>query len=131
MVRRTERIPTGGSLAVYDPILATMGYMSNPGQAWNAYGNRQFQSLLGGMQPRYQNVYAGLRQGLNMPVSRTSNIAKVINPASRAFKYGAIGGRALPWLPVATNVLEGDLGGAAQTGIGGVIGGDLTGGNPL
>jgi hypothetical protein len=66
-----------------------------------------------------------------MPVSRTSSIAKVVNPASRAFKYGAIGGRALPWLPVATNVLEGDLGGAAYSGIGGVVGGVLTGGNPL
>ena len=131
MVRRTERIPIGGAIMPYDPIIASLGYMSNPGQSFNAYGNRQFQSLLGAMQPRYQNVYAGVRQGLNMPVSRTANIAKVINPASRSFRYGAIGGRALPWLPVATNVLEGDLGGAAQSGIGGVVGGVLTGGNPL
>ena len=70
-------------------------------------------------QPRGVNAYAGLRQGLNVPMAKLPVGANI---ASKAFRYGKLGGAALPWLPVAGNVLEGDLGGVGASLAGGAIG---------
>jgi hypothetical protein len=40
---------------------------------------------------------------------------------------GKLFGRSIPYLPVATNLLEGDVKGAAYSGVGGFLGGRLTG----
>ena len=48
-----------------------------------------------------------------------------------ALASGKFAGTALPYFPVATNLLEGDVKGAAYSGVGGFLGGVLTGGNPL
>jgi len=130
MGRYQEVLPQGGALTVWDPLTAAAGYATNPVQSFNAYGNRQVGNIATQLNPRFQNVYAGARQGLNIPI-QPSKVSPLVSPGTRAFKLGRLGGRALPFLPVAANVLEGDLGGAAQSGIGGVIGGVLTGGNPL
>ena len=44
-----------------------------------------------------------------------------------ALGAGKFAGKAVPYLPVATNILEGDFTGAAASGIGGFIGGRLAG----
>ena len=48
-----------------------------------------------------------------------------------ALASGKFAGNALPYFPVAANLLEGDVKGAAYSGVGGFLGGVLTGGNPL
>lgn len=40
----TERIPQGGALAVYDPLVAAQGYLRDPRASYDAYGRRQFQN---------------------------------------------------------------------------------------
>ena len=56
--------------------------------------------------------------------------AKIALASPRLAGALSLGGKALPWLPVAGNVLEGDLVGTASSVGGGLIGGALTLGNP-
>jgi hypothetical protein len=37
----SERIPQGGGLTAYDPLVAAQGYLRDPRAAYAAYGQRQ------------------------------------------------------------------------------------------
>tara|TARA_R100000742_G_C4258002_1_gene75855 strand:+ start:147 stop:878 length:732 start_codon:yes stop_codon:yes gene_type:complete len=58
--------------------------------------------------PRLQNAMAGVRQSFNVPVQNLGTGAS----KSQAFGLGMKAGKAIPYLPAASNLLEGDLVGA-------------------
>jgi hypothetical protein len=41
----SERIPQGGGLTAYDPLVAAQGYLRDPRAAYAAYGQRQAQHV--------------------------------------------------------------------------------------
>ena len=58
--------------------------------------------------PRLQNAWAGVRQSFNVPVQNLGTGAS----KSQAYGLGMKAGKAIPYLPAASNLLEGDLVGA-------------------
>jgi hypothetical protein len=61
-----ERIPQGGGLTVYDPLVAAQGYLRDPRAAYAAYGKRQAQDFLGrfsGISCKELHLFAGLAGG--------------------------------------------------------------------
>ena len=74
--------------------------------------------------PQAQKFAKGFgRTPLGQSFSGFGGAGKSITP----LRAGNFAGRALPYLPVATNVLEGDVEGAVASGIGSFIGGKLAG----
>ena len=81
-----------------------------------------------------------LRYALLDPTQRAKQLSKLgivgtnaktlLGTSPRLAGALSLGGKALPWLPVAGNVLEGDLVGTVGSVGGGLIGGALTLGNP-
>ena len=77
------------------------------GKAFEDFMNQV--AVMGGAQmPRLQNAWAGVRQSFNVPVQNLGTGA----PKSQAFGLGMKAGKAIPYLPAASNLLEGDLVGA-------------------
>ena len=109
-----ERLITGGALVPYNPVQASLGYLTDPKASYQAYGSRQVQDLL--TKTKSGQLFA--------------NAQSAIAGSPRLAGALSLGGKALPWLPVAGNVLEGDLVGTASSVGGGLIGGALTLGNP-
>ena len=69
-------------------------------------------AVFGGAQvPRLENAWAGVRQSFNVPVQNLGTGAS----KSQAYGLGMKAGRALPYFPAASNLLEGDLVGAGLT----------------
>ena len=131
--------------ATYIPSTQFAGGMFNPyGTAWDA---KQFlkgnptSARLGAVSLTGPGAQIEkLRYALLDPTQRASQLSKLgiltnnaktaIGASPRLAGAMALGGKALPWLPVAGNVLEGDLVGTASSVGGGLIGGALTLGNP-
>ena len=77
------------------------------GKAFEDFMNQV--AVMGGAQmPRLQNAWAGVRQSFNVPVQNLGTGAS----KSQAYGLGMKAGRALPYFPAASNLLEGDLVGA-------------------
>ena len=131
--------------ATYIPSTQFAGGMFNPyGTAWDA---KQFlkgsptSARLGAVSLTGPGAnIEKLRYALLDPTQRAKQLSKLgmlgtnaktaIGASPRLAGAMALGGKALPWLPVAGNVLEGDLVGTASSVGGGLIGGALTLGNP-
>ena len=131
--------------ATYIPSTQFAGGMFNPyGTPWDA---KQFlkgnptSARLGAVSLTGPGAQIEkLRYALLDPTQRASQLSKLgiltnnaktaIGASPRLAGAMALGGKALPWLPVAGNVLEGDLVGTASSVGGGLIGGALTLGNP-
>ena len=76
-------------------------------------------AIFGGAQvPRLENALAGVRQSFNVPVQNLGTGAS----KSQAYGLGMKAGRALPYFPAASNLLEGDLVGAGLSVAGAQVG---------
>tara|TARA_R100000655_G_scaffold20403_2_gene42081 strand:+ start:1595 stop:2491 length:897 start_codon:yes stop_codon:yes gene_type:complete len=131
--------------ATYIPSTQFAGGMFNPyGTPWDA---KQFlkgnptSARLGAVSLTGPGAnIEKLRYALLDPTQRAKQLSKLgmlgtnaktaIGASPRLAGALSLGGKALPWLPVAGNVLEGDLVGTASSVGGGLIGGALTLGNP-
>ena len=128
--------------ATYIPSTQFAGGMFNPyGTAWDA---KQFlkgsptSARLGAVSLTGPGAnIEKLRYALLDPTQRASQLSKLgiftnnaktaIGASPRLAGAMALGGKALPWLPVAGNVLEGDLAGAGLSAGGALAGGAIGG----
>lgn len=123
----------------YPPILRTA---ANSAPNW-VYGNNAanqipgwqsaFNQVKANVGPQVQQFAQGFGQSPTGQAA-TKFASKFAIPGGGkglALASGKFAGSALPYFPVATNLLEGDVKGAAYSGVGGFLGGVLTGGNPL
>lgn len=121
----SERIPQGGGLTVYDPLVAAQGYLRDPRAAYAAYGQRQAQGFLG----RFSNQFKGItptRIGLaggalaavpslleGRPAEAVGGLA---GSAAGAAAGAALGSALFPGVGTL-------LGGVAGSALGGMLGG--------
>jgi hypothetical protein len=120
-----ERIPQGGGLTVYDPLVAAQGYLRDPRAAYGAYGKRQAQDFLGRFSGQLKGITplrAGLAGGVlaSIPSVLEGRPAEAVGGLAGS-TLGAAAGAALgsALLPGVGTV----LGGVAGSALGGMLGG--------
>jgi hypothetical protein len=120
-----ERVPQGGGLTAYDPLIAAQGYLRDPRAAYNAYGKRQAQGFLGRFSGQLKGI-TPLRAGLAggalaaVPSLLEGRPAEAVGGFAGS-TLGAVAGSAIgsAILPGVGTV----LGGVAGSALGGMLGG--------
>jgi hypothetical protein len=129
----SERIPQGGQLAVYDPLVATQGYLRDPRASYAAYGQQFLGDFVANLQgvgqyikdkPLRAGIKGGLAGGALMAIpslieGRPAEAFGGLAGSTAGGAAGAALGSAL--LPGVGTV----IGGLAGSALGGILGGNV------